>query len=117
MNQYYYKESTMDKNPEGLALAFKKARGKSRKIKELGISSDMPTNLIDNLIMEQATFKAEAEEEEDFEPYIKGQRWYIESLVKFSGLTNQEKLDTEYEDAFAEVASEAEMLLELERLS
>jgi len=105
----------MDKNQHALALAFKKAKAKSNKIKELGIHPDMSEQEIEAMIIAQAKAKAEADGD-DWTTHIKGMRWYVESLVNFSGLSAQERLDTEYEDAFAEVASEAEMLKKLEEL-
>jgi len=105
----------MDKNQHALALAFKKARAKSSKIKELGIHPDMSEQEIEAMIIAQAKAKAEADGDE-WTTHIKGQRWYIESLIAFSALNAQERFDTEYEDAFAEVASEAEMLKKLEEL-
>ena len=105
----------MDKNQHALALAFKKARAKSAKIKELGIRPDMSEQEVEDLIVAQAKAKAE-EAGDNWTEHIKGMRWYIEQLVKFSGLNAQERLDAEYEDAFAEVASEAEMLKKLEEL-
>jgi len=105
----------MDKNQHALALAFKKAKAKSNKIKELGITPDMSTQDIEAMIIAQAKAKAE-EAGDEWTTHIKGMRWYIESLVAFSALGAQERLDAEYEDAFADVASEAEMLAKLEDL-
>lgn len=105
----------MDKNQHALALAFKKAKAKSNKIKELNIHSDMTEQEIEDMIVMQAKAKAETAGDE-WTTHIKGMRWYVESLVKFSGLSAKERLEVEYEDAFAEVASEAEMLAKLEDL-
>jgi len=105
----------MDKNQHALALAYKKAKAKSNKVKELGIHIDMSEQDIEDMIVTQAKAKAETAGDE-WTTHIKGMRWYVESLVKFSGLTATERLNTEYEDAFAEVASEAEMLAKLEDL-
>ena len=49
--------------------------------------------------------------------HVKGQRWYVEGLVAFSGLTAKEQLDKEYKDSFADTASEDEMLEALESMT
>ena len=105
----------MDKNQHALALAFKKAKAKSKKIKELNIHSDMTEQEVEDTIVVQSKAKAETAGD-GWTTHIKGMRWYVESLVKFSGLDAQARLDTEYEDAFVEVASEAEMLAKLQDL-
>ncbi len=99
----------IDKNPQALALGFKKCSGKILKIQELGISPDMDEDSIEVLIESLATAKALAEGNTLAEN-VKGQRWYVEGLVKFSGMTPKEQLDAEYKDAFADSASEDEML-------
>jgi hypothetical protein len=100
----------MGKNQQALALAFKKCRGKLSKIKEYGITPDMKEKDIDALIERLAEAKAEGNETITVEEAVTGQRWYVEGLVRFSGLADQEQLDQEYEDSFADTASEAEML-------
>jgi len=105
----------MKKNQHALALAFKKAKAKGSKIKELGITPDMSEQDIEDMIVTQAKLKAELDDSA-WTTHIKGMRWYIESLVKFSSLEAEERLDAEYEEAFADVASEAEMLAKLEEL-
>lgn len=99
----------IDKNPQALALGFKKCKGKILKIQELGISPDMDEDSIEVLIESLATAKALADGNTLAEN-VKGQRWYVEGLVKFSGMTPEEQLDAEYQDAFADSASEDEML-------
>jgi hypothetical protein len=99
----------IDKNPQAMALAFKKAKGKKLKIQELGITPDMDEESIELLIETLATAKA-VEDGDTMADHVKGQRWYVESLVEFSGMTVQEQLAKEYEDSFANNASEAEML-------
>ena len=107
---------SMDKNQEALALAFKRARAKSLKIKELAIEPDMAKEAIEELVEVGAKDKAERMVETDWTQYVKGQRWYIEDLIEFSGLSPQERLNHEYDQCFADVASEAEMLATLEGL-
>jgi hypothetical protein len=102
----------IDKNPQALALAFKKCKGKLLKIKELEITPKMTTKRIDKLIEELSTVKA-VEKSTNMAEFVAGQRWYVEGLVKFSGMKIEEQLQAEYEDSFAESASEAEMLAEL----
>lgn len=97
------------------ASAFRSARGKSVKIAELGITPDMSEDAIDEIVSQLAEKKAE-ETGKKFEDIVKGQRWYVEDLVKFSGLDAQERLDYEYMQKFPDIASEDEMLQSLEDL-
>ena len=108
----------MDKNPQALALAFKKCSGKLAKIKELGITPEIEDESVELLIETLATAKA-LEDGTTLADHVKGQRWYVESLVKFSGLGGEKataderaelQLEAEYKDAFADSASEGEML-------
>lgn len=100
----------MDRNPQAMTIAFKKCKGKILKIKELGITPDMSEEDVDALIEKLATAKCESDKTTTMAEQVKGQRWYVESLVKFSGLSTEEQFDSEYNDAFADNASEAEML-------
>ena len=104
----------MDKNQQGLTLAFKKVTGKSTKIKELGITVELTNEEVDEVIIALAKAKAEREGT-DWTSHVKGQRWYVQSLQAFSALTAEERLQTEYEEAFAEIASEQEMLIVIQR--
>lgn len=99
----------IDKNPQALALAFKKCKGKLLKIKELGITPDMKEKDVETLIENLSEAKA-TEKETSITEVVAGQRWYVEGLVKFSGLTTEAQLQAEYDDSFADTASEAEML-------
>ncbi len=99
----------IDKNPQAMTLAFKKAKGKILKIQELGITPEMDAESIELLIEMLATAKA-VEDNSTMAEHVKGQRWYVEGLVKFSGLSVEEQMDKEYEDSFADTASEGEML-------
>ena len=47
-----------DKNPHALALGFRKARGKLRKIGELGIQPDWTQDNIDDCVISLAKAKA-----------------------------------------------------------
>jgi len=105
----------IDKNPQALALAFKKCRGKLLKIAELGITPDMSDEAVDAMIEKLSEAKADAASSNMAE-FVAGQRWYVESLVKFSGLETEAQLQAEYEDSFAESASETEMLTALQSL-
>lgn len=106
----------IDRNPQALALAFKKCKGKILKIKELEITPEMEEDDVESLIELLAEAKA-AEDNSKVADHIKGQRWYVENLVKFSGLTPEEQLDAEYQDAFADSASEEEMLQAIREMS
>ena len=105
----------IDKNPQALTLAFKKCKGKIQKITELSITPGMAAKKIETLIESLATAKA-IEKNVDISEVVAGQRWYVEGLVKFSALTVEEQLTTEYEDSFADSASEVEMLQALNSL-
>ena len=107
----------IDKNPQALAHAFKKCKRNLLKIKELGITPDMKDKAIDVVIEKLSEAKAKAAEVSDIAEFVAGQRWYVENLVRFSGWTVEEQLQAEYEDSFAESASEAEMHTALKALS
>ncbi len=109
----------IDKNPQALSLAFKKCSGKILKIKELGITPEIEDDSVELLIESLATAKVEASEDGSVSmaEAVKGQRWYVEGLVKFSGMTQKEQLQHEYDASFADTASEDEMLEALERLA
>jgi hypothetical protein len=101
--------SMIDKNPQALALAFKKCRGKKLKIAELGITVDQTDEVSETMIEALSVAKAKALNVELSE-VVTGQRWYVEGLIKFAGLTVEAQLQSEYEDSFADTASESEML-------
>ena len=105
------------KNHEVLAMAFKRAKGKSKKIAELGITPKISKKATDELIVKLADEKlADTTYTKDRNDAIKGQRWYVEDLIAFSALNVKERLDHEYEASFADIAGEDEMLTELEKL-
>ena len=104
-----------EKNPLALALGGRRALAKARKIAELGITPTMAPDAVDTIIETLAKAKAE-KDGVVWTTLIKGQRWYVEDLVKFSSLSGQDKLDVEYSQAFPDVATEDELLLELEAL-
>lgn len=106
------------KNPEALAQAFKAAKAKKLKIKELGIKPKMTDTAKDKLIKKLAISKAETlDDGSEWKDHVKGQRWYVESLIEFSAIpTNQEMLDYEYSRSFADCASEEEMINALDEI-
>lgn len=106
----------LDKNPQALAMAFKKCKGKLLKIKELNVTPTMDAEAIEVLIENLATAKA-LEDNSKLADHVKGQRWFVSELVKFSGLTPEEQLETEYQSSFADTASEAEMLESLRAMA
>lgn len=106
----------IDKNPQALALAFKKCKGKILKIAELGITSDQDETATEAMIESLADAKATAKSV-DIQEVVVGQRWYVEGLVKFAGMTPEEQLQQEYDDSFADTASESEMLKALTALT
>jgi CelD/BcsL family acetyltransferase involved in cellulose biosynthesis len=104
------------KNPQALALAFKKCRGKLLKIAELGIKSDQTDKITEAMIETLAEQKA-IDMKVDLAEVVVGQRWYVEGLIRFSGLTVEAQLQAEYDDSFADTASEGEMLQALTALT
>lgn len=104
-----------ERNPEALATAYRRAVGKSLKIKELGITKDFTAEEIDCMIELLAKKKAELTGKK-WETHVAGQRWYVEDLVKFSGMDANTRLEYEYAQAFPDTASEDELLNSLEAL-
>lgn len=104
------------KNPQALALAFKKCKGKLLKIAELGITPDQKEDVTEVMIEKLSVAKA-AEKKVDISEVVVGQRWYVEGLVTFSGLAVEKQLQAEYDDSFADTASEGEMLTALTDLT
>jgi len=104
-----------NKHPEALASAYRRAVAKSSKIKELGISPDMTDEELDSTIELVAKAKADRDGVE-WTTLVKGQRWYINDLKDFSELTANERLELEYTNSFPDVASELEMLNQLEAM-
>ena len=110
----------MEQNKHALANAYKVAAAKTKKIKELGITSKMTKKETNTLVELLARNKAETEGKTDDDAwleYTKGQRWYVEDLQEFSKLSPREKLDREYQVAFGDIASEEEMLEMLDVLA
>ena len=103
----------MQKNQQALAIATRRAIGKSKKIKELGITSDMSLSDQDDLVLYLSESK-EPVEGKTLDDFIKGQEWYVKDLIKFSALSAQERMDYEYAHAFPEVATEDEGLEAIE---
>jgi len=104
-----------ERNPDALALGFRRAKAKSLKIKELGIVPAIIEK--DKLSLIEACCKAKAKQDNsDWKTHAKGQTWYVEDLITFSGLTSAQKLDVEYTAAFPATASESEMLADLDSL-
>lgn len=105
-----------EKNPHGSAIAFRRAKGKIGAIAELLITPNMTLDQQDALATKRAKDKAAKEGTEDWKQFISGQSWYIEDLVKFSGLTTSEKFEHEYMQAFPDIAEEEELLAALESI-
>ena len=106
----------IDKNPQARALAFKKCKGKLLKIAELGITPDQSEEATEAMIEALSNAKA-TEKQVELAEVVAGQRWYIENLVRFSGMTIEEQFQAEYDDSFADTASEGEMLKALAELA
>ena len=106
----------LEKQPQALASGYRRAVGKIQKIKEFGITSTMTTDEQDEMIKLLAERKAEAEGK-DWKKFVAGQRWYVEELVRFAGMSDEDRLTHEYSLAFPDSANESEMLLALSALS
>ena len=102
----------MNKNPQVLSAAFKSAKFKLAKIEHLRITPEMDVEAKDDLVVRLAEIKA-LETETPIDNFISGQEWYVDNLIAFSGMTAQERLDHEYDEAFGDIASEEEMLSQL----
>ena len=103
----------IDKNPQAMALAYKKCKGKLQKIQELGIHPEIEEESVELLIEQLSEAKAK-EVGGKMADFVKGQRWYVENLITASGMELPALFDAEYQDAFADSASEDEMLASLQ---
>jgi hypothetical protein len=118
----------MDKNQQVLATAFKKTKSKLGKIKEMGITPDFTEDQVTALTQRLAEAKA-IEDGVDMREHLDNQEWYVRHLVDFAklGVVTEEdthpragverQLNAEYEDSFASVAEEDDMLEALEALT
>ena len=104
-----------EKNPQAQAVAYRRAVAKSAKIKELEIDPSIKQAGIDATIKFLAEKKG-ASEGKPWTEFVKGQRWYVEDLVKFANFDAQERLDYEYAQAFPDTATEHELLVALEKM-
>ena len=102
------------KNKHALAIAFKRAKAKIGKVLELKITPDMEQSQINKLAIKLAKKKAKAEDK-NYTDLIKGQQWYIETLVRFSSLEPKKALENEYNDVIGFIAEEAELINQLEK--
>lgn len=103
----------MDRHPEVLARAYRNTLRMSGKIKEYGIRPDMTEAEEDTLVKLFAEAKAERDGG-DWKKYVSGQRWYVKSLMSYSGLNAADRLEMSYQEAFPDIASEDEMLNSIE---
>jgi len=100
----------MEQNQQVLATAFRKAKAKIKKIEEFRITPDFTDDQIDDLVIKLCQIKALELNEPVTALMTRGQTYYVELLVEFSGMTPEEKLDSEYENSFADSASKEDML-------
>ncbi len=113
----------MDKNQQVLAASFKKAKRKLKTIKELNVTKEWSEDQIVEATKVSATARAEREGGEATD-FLDKQEWYIRMLVDTTKMVDdkgvldvQAVLDKEYEDTFADVAEEDEMLEDLRSLA
>lgn len=108
----------MDRDPQVLTQAFKRAKSKLAKIDELSIEVGMSEVAVNELVEKLSFAKAveselSDEDTKEWTTFAKGQRYYVEQLVQFAGMDAQERLDSEYDATFADTASEEDMLTAL----
>ena len=103
-----------EKNQEALAIAFKQIGVHLDKIEELNIAPDMNEESVDALVKTLSEDKALNECKGTWKDYVKGQRFYVESLIRDCNLEPQALVDYHYKRAFSEVATEEEMLGNIE---
>ena len=106
----------MDKKPEARSAAFFDCKAKIKKVKQLGITSDMSQEAQDELVEDLSTAKA-VEDGSKVADHRNGQAWYVESLVEFAGMSVEEQFEHCYNRKFAEQADESEMLDSLQALT
>lgn len=106
----------MAKNQEALASAYKQIGIHLDKIEELDITADMDNKTKLELIKRLSEEKAlTMDEGKDWKKYSKGQTFYVESLIKDAGRGPEELIEYHYKKFFSEVATEAEMLEQLNK--
>lgn len=93
----------MERDPIATTVALKNAVQKATRIKELGLTPDMSQEDIDRVITDLATAKALISGQK-MSGFISGQEWYVNSLIAFSKLSSEEKLEAEYKRALIETA-------------
>jgi len=84
----------MNYKQELLGLSYKKAKAIKAKIAELGVNKD--TN-VEELVTKLAKAKEQAGDGK-WTTHLKGQEWYVNDLVAKSQMTNQELLESVYQD-------------------
>lgn len=105
----------LGKNPEAMAIAYKRALAVAVKINELGITPATTAEEV-NVLIELLAKAKSADSGKDWTTHVKGMRWYVEDLVKVSGMNAIDRLDYEYQRAFPDVASEDEMANSLQAI-
>lgn len=108
-------------NQQAQAVGFRRAAGKLRRIKELGITSDMSEKAIEKLVIQLAEAKAVelagTPDEKPAKDLIKGQEWFVRQLVEAAGKNSQELLDEEITQAFPDVATHDELVSALDAIA
>lgn len=99
----------MDRKPEAVAAACADGLARLEKIKKEGIHPGMSQEEQDALVEKLAQAKV-ATGEQDIKEARTKQRWYVESLIEFSGLPVEEQFETLYRRKFADQATETEIL-------
>ncbi len=101
----------LPKNRDALALAYKRAIFNRNKVKEFGITPDMSSEDKVKLAKALAEKKAEKLGVGTWKDYVEGQEKWIDSLKNFAQYeTPEDAIAHEYDKAFADVASEKELM-------
>ena len=97
------------------AAIYRRVAGKSEAIIKMGISPTITAEARDEIIKTRAEAKAE-ELGNKWQDNVKGQRWYIEDLITYSGLDLKERKEAERKAVFPDIASSEQMDESLEEI-
>lgn len=94
----------MDRHPIAVTAAIKSAVQKATRIKELGLSDKLDQEAVDKIITDLATAKALLAGQ-PVQMFLSGQEWYVNSLIEFSKMSTEQKMEFEYNKSVLESAT------------
>lgn len=100
-------------NPAAKAKARRVALAKTKRIAQLGLSTEMSVEDKDQIILNLATAKAMLDGKQ-ISDVIAGQEWYVNDLIEYSCLSPQERFDKEYNEAIVSECNDEEFYALLE---